>query len=254
MVSASVSGSETARAPLADGLADLVRRIGERGFALVDASAMRRLLGGGASLDEPPFADSWNDLPLDAYMADGGRYRRRRYAVFTAEAGELSRQPDQPHYQSLRDNPLNGGVARWFAPVRDDIARGPTLRFAITVLTTVADRRRREACRWRVEVHQFRIESRAGEAGRPTPEGMHRDGVDFVLAMLVARRNVAHGVSTISDPDGTPLVRVRLAEPFDAMLLDDARVRHGVSPIQALDPARPSFRDVLVVTLTAERR
>jgi hypothetical protein len=103
-------------------------------------------------------------------------------------------------------------------------------------------------------VHQFRIESRAGEAGRPTPEGMHRDGVDFVLAMLVGRRNVARGVSTISDPDGTPLVRVRLAEPFDTMLLDDARVRHGVSPIQSLDPARPAFRDVLVVTVTAAGR
>jgi hypothetical protein len=253
VASASVSTSNPARAPSADGLADLVRRIGASGFALVDATAMRRLLGDGASLDDAVFADSWNDLPLDNYMADGGRYRRRRHAVFTSEGGELSRQPDQPHYQSLRDNPLNGGVARWFAPVRDDIARGPTLRSAIHVLTSMADRRRRTTCRWRVEVHQFRIESRAGEAGRPTPEGMHRDGVDFVLVMLVGRRNVAHGVSTISDPDGTPLVRVRLAEPFDTMLLDDARVRHGVSPIQALDPARPAFRDVLVVTLTATR-
>jgi hypothetical protein len=104
---------------------------------------------------------------------------------------------------------------------------------------------------WRVEVHQFRIESRAGQSGQPTPEGMHRDGVDFVLAMLIERSNVAEGVSTISEPDGTPLVRTQLAERFDSMVLDDARVRHGVSPIQALDPACPAFRDVLVVTLAA---
>ena len=248
------STSAPAMTPLAAGVNELVRPIGASGFVLVDATAMRRLLGADALLDEAAFADSWNDLPLDQYMADGGRYRRRRHAVFTAEAGTLSRQPHQPHFQSLRDNPLNGGVARWFAPVRDDIACGPTLRSAIQVLTTVADRRRRTTCRWCVEVHQFRIESRAGEAGRPTPEGMHRDGVDFVLAMLVRRCNVAHGVSTISDPDGTPLVRVRLAEPFDTMLLDDARVRHGVSPIQAIDPARPAVRDVLVVTLATARR
>lgn len=251
---ASASSSAPAMTKFANGVAELVHRIGASGFVLVDAMAMRRLLGDGGSLHDAGFADSWNDLPLDEYMADGGRYRRRRHAVFTAEAGELSRQPDQPHYQSLRDNPLNGGVARWFAPMRDDIARGPTLRSTIHVLTTMADRQRRATCRWRVEVHQFRIESRAGEAGRPTPEGMHRDGVDFVLAMLVGRRNVARGVSTISDPDGTPLVRVRLAEPFDTMLLDDARVRHGVSPIQSLDPARPAFRDVLVVTVTAAGR
>jgi hypothetical protein len=254
MALASASTSAPATTPFADGIADLAHRIGADGFVLLDAVAMRRLLGDDASLNAAAFAESWNDLPLDEYMADGGHYRRRRHAMFTAEAGALSRRPHQPHYQSLRDNPLNGGVARWFAPVRDHIARGPILRSAIHVLTAIADRRRQATCRWRVEVHQFRIEARAGEAGLPTPEGMHRDGVDFVLAMLVARRNVAHGVSTISDPDGAPLVRVRLAEPFDTMLLDDARVRHGVSPIAALDPARPAFRDVLVVTLTAARR
>jgi hypothetical protein len=80
---------------------------------------------------------------------------------------------------------------------------------------------------------------------------MHRDGVDFVLVLLVGRRNVAHGVSSISDPGGTPLIRVQLAEPFDAMVLDDARVRHGVSPIRPIDPAHPALRDVLVVTLSA---
>ena len=33
------------------------------------------------------FADSWNDLEVDTYMADGGRYRRRRHAVYEASAG-----------------------------------------------------------------------------------------------------------------------------------------------------------------------
>ncbi|HTM33560.1 MAG TPA: 2OG-Fe dioxygenase family protein [Vicinamibacterales bacterium] len=253
MASTSVSTAGSVVASLAAGAADLVHQLGARGFALVEAAEMRRLLGEEASLDAGDFADSWNDLPLDEYMADGGRYRRRRHAVFAAAGDELVRQPHQPHYQSLRDNPLNGGVARWFAPVRDDIADGPSLRSAIRVLTTIADGRRGKASPWRVEVHQFRIESRAGEAGQPTPEGMHRDGVDFVLAMLIARFNVAEGVSTISNPDGTALVRVQLAEQFDSMVLDDARVRHGVSPIRALDPASPAFRDVLVVTLTGPR-
>ena len=45
-----------------------------------------------------------------------------------------------------------------------------------------------------------------------------------------------------------------LAEPFDAMVLDDARVRHGVSPIRPIDPAQPALRDVLVVTLSAAPR
>lgn len=253
MALASFSNLDPRPAGPAVNLAGVVPELEVRGFALVAASVMRQLLGEPAAPDEEGFAASWNDLPLDEFMADGGRYRRRRYAVFTAEGNQLRRQPHQPHYQTLRHNPLNGGVARWFAPVRDDVADGPTLRSGIRALTRTADERRGTASPWRVEVHQFRIESRGSEAGRPTPEGMHRDGVDFVLAALIARSNVADGVSTISDPAGTPLARVQLAERFDSMVLEDSRVRHGVSPIRAIDPACPAFRDVLVVTLTAAR-
>ena len=39
-----------------------------------------------------------------------------------------------------------------------------------------------------------------------------------------------------------------LTEPFDAALVDDARVYHGVTPVEPLDPAAPAYRDVLVVT------
>ena len=39
-----------------------------------------------------------------------------------------------------------------------------------------------------------------------------------------------------------------LAPPFDAALVDDARVLHGVTPVTPHDPGRPAWRDVLVVT------
>jgi hypothetical protein len=221
------------------------------GYVLIDEAAMRELLGAGASEAEAAaFADSWNGLPPDEYMADGGRYRRRRHAVYLAEASGLTRQPDEPHFQSLAYNPLNGGVARWFAPIRSDIGDGATLRSVIGLLVSVSNQIRGTTCRWRVEVHQFRIEARAGEAGQPTPEGMHRDGVDFVLVMLIGRVNAAHGVTTIADAAGVPLVNIGLSQPFEAMILDDARVRHGVSPIGPVDAARPAIRDALVVTLS----
>src|SRR5712692_2431713 len=86
------------------------------GFAFAHAAAMRETLESFGSLaDWPAFSESWNDLALDMYMADGGRYRRRRHAVFAATAaGVITRQPHQPHYQTLDYNPVNGGVARLF--------------------------------------------------------------------------------------------------------------------------------------------
>src|ERR1700754_3178861 len=90
------------------------------GFAFLSAAAMRPLLlASGALSDWDAFRASWNDLALDTYMADGGRYRRRRHAVYAAGDDGLVRMPHQPHYQSLDYNTLNGGVARWFEPITD---------------------------------------------------------------------------------------------------------------------------------------
>jgi len=103
-----------------------------------------------------------------------------------------------------------------------------------------------------VEMHQFRIEASLAEAGRPTPEGMHRDGVDWVFVMLVDRRNVGEGVTRIGAPDGQPLGEFTLAQAGDAVLIDDHRILHGVTEIHGVDPAQPAWRDALVLTFVAE--
>jgi hypothetical protein len=226
-------------------LADEVRA---DGFAFVAAREMRGVLGAHGRLsDWDAFAASWNDLGLDTYMADGGRYRKRRHAVFAVGPAGTARLPHQPHYQSRDYNSLNGGVARWFEPVLPAVADGPTMR---TILASCRDLFDRLSGRgqWLVELHQFRIEARAGSAGRPTPEGMHRDGVDHVLVLLVGRVNIREGVTTTHDLSGRELGSFTLTEPCDAALVDDHRVMHGVTPVEPIDPAKPAWRDVLVVT------
>jgi hypothetical protein len=101
-------------------------------------------------------------------------------------------------------------------------------------------------------MHQFRIETRPGQEGRPTPEGMHRDGVDWVLVLMVRRENVASGETTIYDLVRRPLGSFTLTAPLDSALVDDSRVYHGGTPVVPLDPARRAYRDVLVVTFRRE--
>jgi hypothetical protein len=70
-----------------------------------------------------------------------------------------------------------------------------------------------------------------------------------VLVLLIRRRNIAEGTTTIqSAADRRLLGSFTLTDPFDAALVDDARVYHGVTPVEPLDPALPAYRDVLVVT------
>lgn len=225
--------------------------LGEHGFAFVESDAMAAILRQAGLDDWASFADSWNDLGLDTYMADGGRYRRRRHAAFAVSASGLVRKPHQPHYQSRDYNPLNGGLARWFEPIRAEVAVHPAMAAILTTCFALFDGLTPPATKpaaWHVEVHQFRIEARSDAEGRPTPEGLHRDGVDWVLVLLVARDNIASGMTTIHDMDRRPLGSFTLTRPLDSALVDDSRVYHGVTPVEPLDPSRPAYRDVLVVT------
>jgi len=194
------------------------------------------------------FAGSWGDLELDRYMADGGRYRRRRYATLSASPkGRILIEPHQPHYQSLDYNRLNGGVARYFEPIHDAVIAGHTMQAVIGYGRDIFAELH-PACPAHIEVHQFRIEARLDAAGRPTPEGIHRDGVDFVLVMMVRRENVESGTTETFDLQGRHLAAFTLTDPGDTALVDDQRAMHGVTPIVPRDASKPAWRDVLVVT------
>ena len=232
------------------GLDTLTAAVAHDGFCFVDGLAARRLLAAAGPLgDWADFAASWNSLGPDDYLAAKGRQRRRRHAVYTATARGVERAPHQPHYQALEYNALQGDIERWFEAmlpgVGDSEAMRTVLAFAVACFAPLAPRVRA----WHIEVHQFRIEAGPGQAGEPTPEGVHRDGVDYVLVLMIDRRNIASGTTTIHDSDGTTLGSFTLAMPFDAALVDDHRVHHGVTPVTPIDPTQPAHRDVLVVTL-----
>ena len=224
------------------------------GFVFARGAAMREILAASGSLaDWASFAESWGHLEVDTYMADGGRYRRRRHAVYRATLqNEIRRKPHQPHIQAPEYNPLHGGIARWFEPVSPEIGEGATMRtilaFCCTLFSSLAPATRS----WHVETHQFRIEAHPGVQGKPTPEGVHRDGVDYVLVLLIDRKNIKSGVTDIHALDGRPLGHFTLTDPFDTALVDDRRVAHGVTAVEPVDPALPAYRDVLVVTFAAE--
>ncbi len=241
------TGAGAAQRGVADPtLADAIAR---SGYAFMQADAMRRLLERAGSLaDWTAFAASWDDLKLDQYMADGGRYRRRRHAIYGARAGEaIVRKPHAPHYQGLDYNPLNGGIERWFEPIAA-VGDGPSMATILDFSRATFERLAPDVRAWHIETHQFRIEARPGEPGQPTPEGLHRDGVDYVLVLLIRRHNIAQGTTTIHALDHRLLGSFTLTDPFDAALVNDAQVYHGVTLVEPIDPTASAFRDVLVVT------
>ena len=227
---------------------DLSAAIADHGFLHLPGSAMAALLGDARSA-LPDLVTSWDRLETDNHMRDGGRYRQRRIANFAAEPGfhGHARSEHRPHFQAVVHNTLNGGVDRWFAPMEDAVGANSALHALLDLGRGLADSLGGPH-RWFVEAHQFRIEGAPGAPGYPTPEGVHQDGVDLVVIAMLRRMNLSGGQTLVEALNGRPLARFTLHDLLDSAILDDRRVRHGVSPIEPVDTALPSARDVLVLT------
>ncbi|MCX8520684.1 MAG: 2OG-Fe dioxygenase family protein [Rhodoferax sp.] len=219
------------------------------GYAVLDAEqvAQRSGIALPALLAWCP---SWNDLPPDAYLRDGGRYRRRRHSCFVVRGALVEPVPQRPHWQPVAYNALHGGLERHFQPMSADLVTQQAWQQLLVWLGQVCSQRKGNQP-WFLEAHQFRIDTTDG-IGRPTPEGAHRDGVDLVAVFLVARHGIKGGETRVFEADGPNGQRFTLCQPWSVLLLDDARVIHESTPIQPLEPlGPPGYRDTLVITLRA---
>ena len=231
---------------------DVQAHLRDAGYAVLSPANVGLVCGCGLS-DLESLVASWNDLQPDHYLKDGGRYRRRRHACFVLEdaaAGSwtVTRSPHRAHYQSVEYNALHGGMRRWFEPISDEVASQPAWTTLLQCLAR-AFSTQKDVRRWHVEAHQFRIDTSEG-IGRPTPEGAHRDGVDFVAVFLVARQRIKGGETRVFEAAGPNGQRFTLTEPWSLLLLDDARVIHESTPIQP--EHGHGHRDTLVLTYRAD--
>lgn len=225
----------------------LIAQVRDHGYAVLPPAQLGKLAGLDIAELEAlhPY---WNDLRPDPYLKDGGRYRQRRHSCFVADGGALRQMPHRAHWQSLEYNALHGGMLRWFEPVDPALVANPAWPTLLLALG--------EACSalkgaqpWYVEAHTFRIDTSDG-IGRPTPEGAHRDGVDFVAVLLVGREGIKGGETRVFEAEGPNGQRFTLTEPWSLLFLDDARMIHESTPIQPLDQPfdGASHRDTLVLT------
>ena len=223
---------------------ELGTTLSTQGFAVLSAASVCALAG-VTTLDLQALQPSWDDLPPDQYLKDGGRYRRRRHASAQVMADQVQTMPHRAHWQPLSYNALHGGMQRWFDPVSTEVCQQPAWQALLRWLGTVASAAQGEQT-WFTEAHQFRIDTTGG-IGRPTPEGAHRDGVNWVAVFLVARHGVKGGETRVFDVNTPRGQRFTLTEPWSRLLLDDTRVIHETTPIQP--EQKGGWRDTLVVTL-----
>ena len=231
-------------------LASAPAALSDQGWALLKPDTLLPWVG--ATPEATQFLhDSWNRLPADAHLRDGGHYRFRRHDsyVLDVEADQLTLVPHRAHWQPVIYNALHGGFERWFEPIEATISSHPAWQALIRQLGLLLAQAK-PAKQWFIEAHQFRVDTTGG-IGRPTPEGAHRDGVDFVAVLMLGRHQIKGGETRVFEADGPHGVRFTLTEPWSTLLLDDERVIHESTPIQPT--GEHGWRDTLVLTFRQQR-
>ena len=229
--------------PALTSVKDIPRALREDGFVIVSAQTVAEISRvSPESLAQ--LTQYWEGLPRDPYLKDGGRYRFRRHASYEIKNQTLSLVPHRAHWQSLDYNALHGGIERWFEPVQAKVMNDPAWQGVLLGLANVLSGLK-PVTTWFVEAHQFRIDTTDG-IGRPTPEGAHRDGVDFVAVFLLNRVGIQGGETRIFDAQGSAGLRFTLTEPWSLLLMNDERMIHESTPIRPL--VDYGYRDTLVLT------
>lgn len=205
------------------------------------------------------FRQDWEHLEPDPYMADGGKYRFRRYGLYqlSATTGRLSHIPDASFYQSTEINPLNGGENRSFAPLAGDTVNNPFLheliRFDFAQLTS----KKHIENDWLIGVHQIRITATTGVQGNPTPEGIHRDDETYTAQHLIARHNIGDGINYFYGSGPEPMTRPQAVWKqqcyFDSYYFDRS-LWHSVSPIISGNRDGDGHRDVILIDFASSSK
>lgn len=219
----------------------------ERGYTLVTAEDI-------PPVEEYPeawaaLAAEYPHLPADEYLPGGARYRFRRYDRFhfNPVTGALDLLPHEDYFQGTDINTVTGGIVRKFAPLTPALAENPFMHAMIrwNFARFPMHNARWETGLWQVDAHLIYVVAQPGESGHPTPEGVHRDGAEFVTVHLAALENADGGIVTVYDDDKQPLESFQLDHLMHSYLFEDARLWHGVTPITPRDPSRAARRGIL---------
>jgi len=236
---------------------NLCSEIRKQGFTKLDARDLSSLTGAQQTSSFTQHWDTlhayWADLRRDNHLKDGGAYRQRRHSCFiqNIDTGTMTQTPHRAHWQPTVFNALHGGYDRMFEAIDPKVATDSSFLTLMSVLgETFAQIH--TARSWYIEAHQFRINTNGG-IGRPTPEGAHRDGVDFVVVMMLGRHHVKGGETRVFNVNDSSGVRFVMQEPYTTILLNDERVIHETTPIQPEEPGMTDcWRDTLVLTYRAK--
>ncbi|AKG20160.1 2OG-Fe dioxygenase family protein [Calothrix sp. 336/3] len=193
------------------------------------------------SIDAEGLQPFFQELPIDPYIK--GNYRLRRLSRFTVDGDNLIKLPHGYLYQPKQYNPLMGDIKREFAELEDTLVEQDAFKHLVLAFS--------DSCKLHPEaeigVHQIRTTCSPESFGNPAPEGIHRDGTDFIGIFAVNRQNIVGGETHLYVEKKEKPVFNKILHPGDLLLINDHEFFHYTTPVKPMDNSM-GVRDVFVLT------
>lgn len=216
------------------------------------------------SVENCDLLSSYNNLPLDPYVDDNYPPKRlRRYAQLKVDVRDpgnyvLHMVDKDIFHQDVLDY---RGVPRTFERIEEKILQGRWITDFIGQISASAmlfENEKRNTCIYEnpiesltVDVHQVRQVTYPGEESHNSPEGIHRDGADYVVSAFVLNRlNVEGGESVVYDSDKNPVYKTTLKDGL-GIFQEDRELWHYVSSVSSVGN-RMGFRDIIGLDITID--
>ncbi|WP_442498982.1 2OG-Fe dioxygenase family protein [Methylobacter sp. sgz302048] len=193
------------------------------------------------AIDPEVFKPFFNDLPVDPNIK--GHYRYRRLSRFRVTEEGVTKLPHGYLFQSKEYNPLVGDIKREFEELNDELANLEMFKAFLLVF--------RDFCALRpgaeIGVHQIRTTCSPHSYGDPAPEGIHRDGTNFVCIYSVDRNNVEGAKTHLYTSRTEEPVFNKTLYPGELVLVNDRKFLHYTTPVHPAGEGSGT-RDVFVLT------
>jgi len=197
-------------------------------------------------------ADSFDRLPHTEHK--DGAYRLRRYSVVelrttfwnALQEAEITRLSHRDFEQSEDLNKHQGGVARSFEEIEDDVLQSRGMKEICMAFRDTFDLVDGQE----IEIHQMRVVTCGEKFGDKTPvspEGIHQDGFDYIAMVGVDRKNILGGeLMVYRNKDDEPIV-VHALNSGEIIMLRDNELWHNATPIQKVDKSYEGYGDWFVL-------
>ena len=150
---------------------------------------------------------------------------------FDSDTPTILRKETSPYLQHDMGGYIRS-LPRDYPEVPDPILQHPAITHLISEFSMRVRSMHPDIREMIVKIHPTSVVCRPSQHSKPSLEGIHNDGADYIIsALVISRKNILGGESIVYDNDKKAVLARHILEPGEGIFQNDSDLYHDVTPI-----------------------